>query len=391
MKNPIPYGRQWIDTKDIREVAKILEGDWITQGPAIEKFEKTIAEYCNSKYAVAVSSGTAALHAAYAAAGIGPGDEVVTTPLTFAATANGIVYCGGKPVFCDIEEDTLNIDPGLIEKKITKKTKAIAPVDFAGHPCEYGEIQKIAKKHNLLIIEDAAHALGSTYRRKRIGGLADMTILSFHPVKLITAGEGGMILTNSKRFYEKLKVFRHHGIIKKPKKGGWYYEIEHPGYNWRITDFQCALGLSQFRKLAKFIKRRREIVREYNKAFLSLQELVLPQEKRYVKSAWHIYAVQLNLEKLKSTRKEIFETLREEGIGVQVHYMPVHLHPFYRKKFGYRKGDFPVAERYYERAVTLPLFPKMTDGEVSRVIKTVEKALLPEKAWKKEAQKQTLK
>jgi len=375
MKKYIPYGHQWIDAKDIQAVGKVLKSDWITQGPKVDEFEKKVAAYCDVRYAVAFSSGTAALHAAYAVAGIQRGDEVITTPLTFAATANAVVYVGGMPVFSDIDEQTLNIDPKEIEKKITKKTKAIAPVDFAGHPCEYDEIRKIAQKHNLLIIEDAAHALGSTYRGKRIGGLADMTILSFHPVKAITTGEGGMVLTNRKEFYEKLKIFRHHGIEKKPEKGAWYYEIEKPGYNYRITDIQCALGLSQFQKLETFIKRRREIVRKYNEAFRSLEELILPEEKQYVKSAWHIYAVQLNLRKLKSTRKEIFEALREQGIGVQVHYMPVHLHPFYRKKFGYRKGDFPVAERYYQRAITLPLFPKMTDGEVSRVIKTVKKVL----------------
>jgi len=266
-KKTIPYGHQWIDNKDIKEVIKVLRSDWITQGPKVDEFEKAVAKYCGVRYAVAVSSGTAALHAAYAVAGIGPGDEVITTPLTFAAATNGIVYCGGKPVFADIQEDTLNIDPKEIEKKITKKTKAIAPVDFAGHPSDYDEILKIAKKYKLLIIEDAAHALGSEYKGKKIGSFADMTILSFHPVKAITTGEGGMILTNNKDFYEKLKIFRHHGIVKKPEEGGWYYEIENPGYNYRLTDFQCALGLSQLKKIDKFIKRRREIVEKYNYAF----------------------------------------------------------------------------------------------------------------------------
>ena len=369
----IPYGSQWIDEADITAVAKVMRGHWLTQGPAIERFEKKVAAYCGAAYGVAVANGTVALHAAYAVAGIGPGDEVITTPLTFAATANAVVYCGGKPVFADIEEQTLNIDPREVEKKITSRTKAVAPVDFAGHPAEYDEIRKIAKKHKLLVIEDAAHALGSVYRGRKIGSLADMTIFSFHPVKTLTTGEGGMVLTNNKNFAEKLKMFRHHGIEKKPEKGGWYYEIENLGYNYRITDIQCALGESQFKKLSAFLARRREIVRQYTNAFAGIPALILPQEKPYVQAAYHIYVVQFRLELLGADRKTLFEKLQEKGIGVQVHYMPLHLHPFYQKTFGYKKGDFPRAERYYERALTLPLFPKMTDKEVKYVIRGVQK------------------
>lgn len=375
MKKMIPYGHQWVDDKDIKEVVKTLKTGWITQGPKVEEFEKAIAKYCGTKYAVAVSSGTAALHLAYLAARIKKGDEVITTPLTFAATANAIVYCGGRPVFIDIKEDTLNIDPEKIEKKITKKTKAIAPVDFAGHPCDYDKIRKTAKKHNLLIIEDASHALGAKYKEKKIGSFADMTILSFHPVKHITTGEGGAVLTNNKKFYEALKILRHHGIVKKLKKGEWYYEIENLGYNYRITDFQCALGINQLKKLDKFIKRRKEIVAKYNKAFKSVKEIITPIERNYVKSAWHIYPIQLKLKRLKVSRRKIFEELRKQGIGVQVHYIPLHLQPFYRKNFNYKKGDFLVAEKYYKRAITLPLFPNMTDQKVEHVTKTVKKTI----------------
>jgi len=381
----IPYGHQWIDEKDIKEVIKVLKGDWITQGPKVEEFEKAVAKYCGVKYAVAVSSGTAALHAAYTVAGIGQGDEVITTPLTFAATANAVVYCGGKPVFVDVESDTLNINPELVEGLITPKTKAIAPVDFAGRPCDYDEILKIAKKNNLLVIEDAAHALGSEYKGKKVGSFSDMTVLSFHPVKIITTGEGGMILINRKDFYEKLKIFRHHGIIKKPpsfakamegkEKGGWYYEIEKPGYNYRLTDFQCALGISQLKKANKFIKRRRQIVGKYNQAFKGIEGIIIPAEEKYAKSAWHIYVIQLVLERLKAGRKEIFEALQREGIGVQVHYLPVHMHPFYKNNFGYKLGDFPIAEKYYERAITLPLFPKMANRDINKVIKVVRETI----------------
>ncbi len=374
-KKFIPYGHQWIDEQDINQVVRVLRSDWITQGKKIEEFEKAVAKYCGAKYAIAVSSGTAALYAAYTAAGIGSGDEVITTPLTFVATANAVVFCGGKPIFADIQADTLNINPKEIEKRITKKTKAIAPVDFAGHPCDYEEIRKVAKKYNLLTIEDAAHALGSEYKGQKIGSFADFTILSFHPVKTITTGEGGMILTNNRRFYEELKIIRNHGIIKKPQQGGWYYEIKKPSSNLRITDFQCALGLSQLKKIGSFIKRRREIVAKYNEEFQDIKEITTPKEQNYVKSAWHIYPIQLRLEKLKTTRKEIFNALRRNGLGVQVHYIPLHLQPFYAEKFGYKKGDYPLAENYYERTITLPLFPKMTDEEVKYTVKKVKKVI----------------
>ena len=371
----IPYGHQWIDKKDAEEVLKVLKSDWLTQGAKVEEFERAITKYCKVKYAVAVSSGTAALHSAYAVAGIKAGDEVITTPLTFAATAYTLDFLGAKPVFADIQEDTLNIDPEEVEKKITRKTKAIAPVDFAGQPCDYEEIFKIARKYRLLVIEDAAQSLGAEYKERRIGSFSDLTILSFHPVKTITTGEGGMVLTNNKDFYEKLKIFRHHGIIKNPERGGWYYEIENPGHNFRITDFQCALGISQLKKIDKFIKKRREIVKKYNNALKNIKEIILPTEKENRRSAWHLYIIKLSLEKLKVSRKEIFEELRRESIGVQVHYVPLNLQPFFQKRFGYKEEDFPVAENYYKRAITLPLFPKMNNKEIERTVKTVKKVI----------------
>jgi perosamine synthetase len=371
----LPYGHQWIDDEDIAAVIEVLKGDWITQGPKVDEFEKGVAEYCHAKYAVAMSSGTAALHAACAVAGISPGDEAITTPITFAATANAIVYGGGKPVFADVKVNTLNIDAGEIRKRLSPKTRAILPVDFTGHPADLDEIRKIAREKGLIIIEDASHALGAEYKGHKIGSLADMTIFSFHPVKHITTGEGGMILTNNKEFYEKLKIFRHHGIVPKPNKGSWYYEIPELGHNFRITDFQCALGLSQLKKLALFIQRRREIAARYNEAFAKTEEIITPFEEDFVKAVYHIYVIQLRIERLKVGRKEILEALRAENIGVTVHYMPIHLHPFYRDKFGYKPGDYPKAEGYYERAITLPIFPKMSDEDVKDVIEAVRKVI----------------
>jgi len=377
----LPYGHQLIDQDDINAVSEVLQSDWITQGPKVEEFEKNFARYVGAHYAIAVNSGTAALHAACFAANIEKGDEAITSPITFAASANCVLYQGGTPVFADIDTDTLNIDPIEIKKKITQKTKALIPVDFTGLPADFEKILQIAKENNFIIIEDASHALGATYKGRKIGSISDMTIFSFHPVKHITTGEGGIIATDNKEYYERLKLFRTHGITKEKDKllnyeGPWYYEMQELGYNYRLTDFQCALGLNQLKKIDRIIQRRREIVQKYNSEFKDIIEIKIPEINPIDSNpVWHIYMIQLNLDRLKVDRREIFEALRAENIGVNVHYIPVHLQPYYQKRFGYRRGDFPKAENYYSRAITLPVFPKMSDKDIDDVVAVVKKVI----------------
>lgn len=378
--NYLSYGKQWIDNNDIEEVVKVLKGDYLTTGPSVQAFEEKVANYVGAKYAVALSNGTAALHAACFAAGIKEEDEVLVTPLTFAASSNCVLYCGGKPVFVDIDPNTYNIDANKLEEKITKKTKAIIPVDFAGQAVDMDKIKNIAEKYKLIIIEDAAHALGSEYKGKKIGTSAHVTEFSFHPVKPVTTAEGGVVTTDDETFYKKLKLFRTHGITRNEElmthnEGHWYYEQIALGYNYRITDIQCALGSSQMNRLDSFIKRRREIVRTYNKAFNELSEYITtPYEADYSNSGWHIYIIKLNLDRLKVGRKEIFDALQAENIGVNVHYLPVYLHPYYQK-LGYKRGLCPEAEKLYERIITLPLFPKMSDSDVEDVIDALKKVI----------------
>ena len=375
----LPYGRQWIDEEDIDRVVNILRGDYLTTGPEIERFEREIADYVGAKYSVAFANGTAALHAACFAADIKKGDEVITTPLTFAASGNCILYQGGKPVFADINLQTYNIDPQIIEALITEKTKAIIPVDFTGLPIDIDAINKIAENNNLIVIEDAAHALGSVYKGKKVGSLSDMTMFSFHPVKHITTGEGGIITTNKEDYYHKLKQFRSHGITKEADKlinnhGSWYYEMQILGYNYRITDIQAALGRSQFKKIESFLKIRKDYVQNYNHAFKDMEEVVTPVESSDVSSSWHLYIIRLNLDKLTVGRREVFEALLKENIGVNVHYIPVYHHPYYRQ-LGYKKGICPNAEKFYEEAITLPLFPSMSEKDVKNVIDAVKKVI----------------
>lgn len=375
----LPYGRQFIGQDDIDAVVEVLKSDYITTGSKIDEFEKEFAKYVGTKFAVAVSSGTAALHTAVFAAGIEAGDEVITTPMTFAASANCILYAGAKPVFADILPDTYNIDPDDIKKKITKNTREIIPVDFTGQPVLLEEILKIAEENGLVVIEDAAHSLGAEYKSRKVGSIAELTTFSFHPVKHITTGEGGMITTLDEKLYRKLAMFRTHGITRdaglmEENHGGWYYEQLDLGMNYRITDFQCALGLSQIKKLQGFVERRREIAEFYNKEFRSVAGICIQKEEPSCKSSWHIYVAGLDLSRLKAERKEIFDALRAEGIGVNVHYIPVYLHPYYRN-LEYKRGICPVAEQLYDNIVTLPLYPSMTDEDANDVVSAVKKVV----------------
>ncbi|MGB9804664.1 UDP-4-amino-4,6-dideoxy-N-acetyl-beta-L-altrosamine transaminase [Desulfofundulus sp.] len=377
----LPYARQWIEEDDIEAVTRVLRGDWLTTGPTLAEFEKQFAARVGARYAVAYSSGTAALHAACFAAGVGRGDEVITSPITFVASANCALYLGAKPVFADIDPRTYNIDPVEIEKKITPHTKAVIPVHFTGQPCDLETIHALAQKHNLVVIEDACHALGAEYKGHPIGCLSDMTVFSFHPVKHITTGEGGMVTTNSDELYQWLLLFRNHGITRDRElmvedQGPWYYEMLDVGFNYRLTDIQAALGLSQLRKLDRFLARRREIALTYNEAFADLPEVEVPYQAPYGRSSWHLYVLALNLDLLRVGRREVFEALRAENIGVNVHYMPVYRHPYYRwlgdPDSCSLSGFYCVhAEELYERIITLPLYPAMNDGDVRDVITAV--------------------
>ena len=377
IKFMIPYGRQWIDEEDVSQVVAVLKSDWLTQGSKTGEFEKAICEYTGADYCLVVSSGTAALHLAVASLGIETGKEGITSPNTFVASANCLIYNGLKPVFADIDEHTYNINIDEIQKKITKNTSVIIAVDFAGQPADMEAIHKMAK--DIFVIEDASHAIGSKYEDGSFVGsckYSDMTVFSFHPVKTITTGEGGAITTNNEELYEKLKLLRSHGITKEDKYlktnyGPWYYEMQELGFNYRLTDIQAALGISQLKKLDGFIKRRREIVCRYNEAFKSNSILKIPFEKQGIYSAFHLYVLQMDFEKIGKNRKTIMEELINKNIGTQVHYIPVHTQPYYQEHLGYKWGDYPVSEKYYEKALTIPLYPKMTDRDVDYVINTI--------------------
>ena len=367
----IPYGRQNIEQDDIDAVIEVLRSAWITQGPWGGEFEKQVAAYCGVSYAVAFNSGTSALHAAIYAAGIGPGDEVITSPVTFLATANAAVYTGARPVFVDMDINSYCIDPQLLEAAITPRSRAIVPVDYAGYPVDISVIKEIARRHNLLIIEDAAHALGARRQGRAVGQDADMSILSFHPVKHITTGEGGMVLTDNPELQERLRQFRSHGIVRDASRmmenhGPWYYEMQSLGYNFRLSDIQSALGISQLKKLETFVEERQRIACYYDQAFAGIKQLhTPPRPAAGDRHAYHLYPLLLSPG---IDRQEVFSYLRERKIGVQVHYIPVHLQPYYRKNYGYGPGDFPVAEDFYRREISLPIFPGLKREEQDYVI-----------------------
>lgn len=383
-RKPIPYGRQWIDGSDIEAVTEVLQSDWITQGPNIERFEDRLCRYTGGEFGIAVNSGTSALHIACLAANISPGEEVLTSPITFVASANCILYCGGTPVFADIDPKTYNIDPEELKKKISNKTKAVIPVHLAGQSCDMKKVKKIVEEaedrfeHKIWIIEDASHALGSRYEDHEVGSCAysDMTVLSFHPVKHITTGEGGAVLTNQKELAEKLRLFKSHGITKDSNLmgqnlGSWYYEQLELGYNYRITDVQAVLGLSQMKRLKRFKIRRREIVERYNHAFQNLPNITVPYEHQTCDSNFHLYIVTCDFDSMGYTKNSFMIALKEKGVLTQVHYIPVYSQPFYQKLNNEGWGDFPNAEKYFEKCVSLPLFPAMSDVDVDSVIQSV--------------------
>ena len=378
-KHMLPYGHQTIDEDDIHAVVAVLQSDWITTGPKIAEFEEAFARYVGARHAVSFSSGTAALHGAAFAADLGPGDEAITTPMTFCATANCVLYQGATPVFADVCPDTLNIDPNEVARRIRPRTKAILPVDYAGHPANLDSIIQIADRLGLVVIEDACHALGAEYKGKLIGGISHMTVFSFHPVKHLTTGEGGMTTTNDLDLAHRLRMFRTHGIDNDARRrraeGQWYYEMVTLGYNYRLTDFACALGLSQLGKLNANLARRREIAARYNAGFDGMCGLTPPVVRPNVNPAWHLYPIRLDLPRLCVGRAEILRALQSEGLGVTVHYIPVHLHPYYRQRLNCRIGDYPVAENAYEQLISLPIFHGMRDGDVEDVIQGVSKVL----------------
>lgn len=375
----LAYGGQTIGEDDIESVVGALRSDYLTTGPAVDAFEEAFANFVDTDEAVAVSNGTAALHAAMRALKIGPRDEVIVPTITFAATANSVVFEGGTPVFADVEPDTLLLDPESVAERITENTKAIVGVDYAGQPCRYDALRELADAHDLVLLDDACHATGGSYKGQPVGSLGDLNTFSFHPVKNMTTGEGGMITTDDSERARGMREFRNHGITsthhERAEQGSWVYEIQDVGYNYRLTDMQCALGMSQLEKLPDWIERRREIAARYDAAFAGVEPVEPVAMREDSTCAYHLYVIRLNLDVLSVSRSEIFNALRAEGIGVNVHYIPVHYHPFYRENFDVGEGLCPVAEAAYERILTLPVFPRMTEADVEDVIRAVQKVV----------------
>ena len=378
-KTLLPYGHQSIDEADIRAVVETLRSDWLTTGPKIAEFEQAFAIRTGAKHAVSFSSGTAALHAAAFTAGLKAGDEAITSPLTFVATANCVLYQGAVPVFADVSPDTLNLDPEQVVARLTSRTRAILPVDYAGHPADLDPVLQLAERHGLVVIEDASHALGAEYKSRPVGSLSHMTVFSFHPVKHITTGEGGMVTTDNAQFAETLRRFRNHGISSDARQrqsaGQWHYEMVLLGFNYRLTDIACALGIQQLKKLEANLSRRRQIAERYAEAFRQISEVIAPAVRPAVNPAWHLFPILIDGVKLKADRGQVFRALRAENIGVNVHYIPVHRHPYYSERFGYRGGEYPVAEDAYERLISLPMFHGMSDQDAEDVIRAVDKVI----------------
>lgn len=378
---PIPYGRQQVDDDDVAEVVAALRSDRLTQGPRVEAFEHALADRCGARHAVAVCNGTAALHLACAAAGLGAGDELVTTPLTFAASATCALYTGAEARFADVRADTGCMDAADLAERITERTRAVVPVHYAGHPADTDRVAEVARRAGAVVIEDACHALGAEHLGSPLGSCehSDMTVFSFHPVKHVTTGEGGAVLTNDDGLADRLRRLRHHGVVSDPERqrfrgpddGGWYYEIAEVGYNARITDIQCALGASQLRKLDGWVERRREIKAAYDDAFAGMPGVDVPTETPGARASWHLYPLRVPAER----RRAVYEGLHSRGVLAQVHYVPVHLQPLYRDRYGYAPGDFPVAEAYYARELSLPMFPGLSDAQVQRVVDATREAL----------------
>ncbi|WP_319763618.1 UDP-4-amino-4,6-dideoxy-N-acetyl-beta-L-altrosamine transaminase [Maridesulfovibrio sp.] len=372
----IPYGRQSIDEQDLKAVTDALTSGWLTTGPKVAEFEQAVARMSGAAHGVAVNSGTAALHCAMYAFDLQKGDEVIVPPMTFAASANCVAYMGATPVFADVDPETLLIDPAEVEKKITPETKGIIAVDYAGQPCDYAALRRIADKHGLFLAADGCHSIGGSLNGEKVGSLADITLYSFHPVKHMTTGEGGMAVTDNSEYDRRMRIFRNHGITADfRQRDGWFYEMQDLGFNYRITDFQCALGLSQLSRLPEWVARRREIAAMYDKEFAVLDGLSPLGKLKAAKHAYHLYVINLEGENRSDKRKAVFDYLREHGLGVQVHYIPVHLHPYYKETFGTHEGLCPVAENAYDGLISLPMFPLMKNEDVMRVVETVKAAL----------------
>lgn len=385
--SPIPYARQSISGPDIEAVVQVLRSDWLTQGPAVEQFEKAVSEYCGARYAVAVNSGTSALHIACLAAGLGPGDILWTSPNTFVASANCAVYCGATPDFVDIEPRTMNLDAAKLEEKLERRKssgrlpKVVVPVHFAGQPCEMEQISGLGRVYGFTVLEDASHAIGARYGGKKVGSCShsEMTVFSFHPVKIITTGEGGMVVTNRQDLYERLVRLRSHGITRNPEAmegeshGPWYYQQVELGFNYRMTDIQAALGTSQLRRVDAFVERRNRLAERYDEGLQDLP-LTLPWRRSDAVSAFHLYVVRLRTDEIRKSHRQVFEELREARIQVNLHYIPVHTQPYYRR-LGFRQGAFPESERHYREAITLPLYHGLTEVLQDRVIETVRRVV----------------